>query len=286
MLLLRLLIEELEGQRQKRIDFLKKTYGDKWKPIPGAKTLDDLLTKAAAVDPSKNAAYLQWIVKLIVKNPEDNRLEDLSRLGDDLKNFEKFKNKLEIKDINSYKSFQDLYDATAKLAASKSDEDKKREEETLKKLNARADIDDIYEGPEGWIKVPKSKEAAIYLGRQTRWCTAGDSHNMFDHYDKQDRLFVIYERAQKKRYQLHLQSNQFAGEDDRNLGMKSIPAWAKDIILKWYYKQFKQGGSLSSVFRANSKLSTNKTKTAELTDLVKGTDHEEIVDLFARYGVK
>lgn len=269
----------LESQRDERITYLINQLKPKWdNGIESEPDLDKFVKNVAKTDPSLKGVYMQWIVRLIMKNPDQNRLEDLSRLRVDLENFEKFKSKLEIKDINQYKTFSDLYDAIEpfvrkrpKTSEEKANERREKQLETLK-----SEITIVYNGSEGWIRIPKTKKAAQYLGQSTRWCTSAKANNMFDSYNKQDSLFVIYEKSSKKRWQLHIDSGQFANEADKTLDWKEIPTWAKTHIYKWY----KDNTNLSMKQMIRLKDFANEDE-----NIAKGSEHEDLFALMKQYGV-
>jgi hypothetical protein len=147
----------------------------------------------------KSSRYIDWLVK--GHKAGSHAPEDTFRLHAALNNFEKYKPKLEKKDINQYKHVSELEDAV---------------EPHLGVMSARAEGDaKTYWGkPEHHEKIfdngnglqvfhTKSKEAskAIYGGGHsaggchTSWCTAGRSdQNRFDHYSKDSKnpLYQIH----------------------------------------------------------------------------------------------
>ena len=273
------LLEELEGQKAQRGEFIKKTYGDKWpkRGLPGFEKIDDLIEKLGNIDPSRNGMYMPWLAKLAIGKSDENRTEDLDRVGEDLRHFEQFKRQIERKDINQYKSFQDLYDVIAPFLTPREmtadEKEKAKQQAELEKV--KKDIITVYAGPEGWIRIPTTKDAAIFLGQNTRWCTSARGNNMFAHYHKSDSLFVVYDKDTKKRSQLHIDSGQFAGEDDRNKGLDAVPKWAQQPIVDWY-KANNPKLSLKHIMALSNYSDDN---------LAKGTDHEDLIDLMKRFGV-
>lgn len=141
----------------------------------------------ADIKPGKGSRYLDWLVKGHVNGTHSP--EDSGRLKDALGDFEKYKGKLEKKDINQYKHVSELEDAVAphkgivsKTAANKESTYWENPEHHEK----------IYDNGKG-LKVyhTKTKEAsqAIYGGGHTAggchssWCTAARSdRNMFERY--------------------------------------------------------------------------------------------------------
>jgi hypothetical protein len=100
---------------------------------------------------------------------------------------------------------------------------------------------------------------------------------MFDHYNKSDVLFVIYDSEHKSRHQLHLTSGQFADVTDKSQPMKNVPKWAHKPIIAWYKKN-------------NPDLNIKQLMTLsgfgeEGQGLEKGTAHEELFSLMKQYGV-
>ena len=291
------LLEDLEGQKAQRGTFLKKTYGDTFKGLPGygPDDLDKLIDKIGEVDPSRNGAYMNWIGRLVLTKSAENRAEDLDRVGQDLQNFEQFKARIPNKDINAYKSFNQLYDVTEPFTRpqEKTKDDKAKDKEAAEIAKLKNEIITVENGPDGWIRIPKTQAAATYLGNGTRWCTAATGNNMFNHYNRDDNLFVVHDKAQSKvyrefmanpanagkpkphngMYQLHIESGQFASDDDRNQGTSAVPAWARTPILDYYKAN-------------NPDLSWKQIMTLSTfgdENLAIGTKHEGVIDLFTLY---
>ncbi len=291
------LLEDLEGQKAQRGQFIKEKLGKDFKGLPGYNDIDKLIDKIGEVDPSRNGIYMPWIARLVITKPGENRTEDLDRVGEDLQNFERFKQRIANKDINSYKSFQQLYDVTEPFTRPqpKSKEDKAKEKEAAEIAKLKNEIITVYSGPEGWIRIPKTQASACYLGKGTRWCTAADRNNMFSHYSKDDNLFVVHDKAQAKKYkefmadpanagkpkphngmyQLHIESGQFASDDDRNQGMNAVPEWARTPILDYY-----KANNPKMTWKQIMTLSTFGDE-----NLAAGTEHEDLINLMKAYGI-
>jgi uncharacterized protein (DUF2132 family) len=89
---------------------------------------------------------------------------------------------------------------------------------------------------------------------------------------------VIYDRASKQRYQLHIQSGQFADEADTNFGIEKTPKWAREHIVNWYIKNNPQLKLAQMMTLVNF-----SPKARELLDK---QDMGDLGDLISRYGVK
>lgn len=191
--------------------------------------------------PDKMGRYGKWLLGLYKKG--SLKLEDLYKVTEDLKYFVKYYNKIEDKDINHYADINQLYDVVKpfkqaqedgqELATSKSDEVRK----------AKADCRKIFENGEWLILVPLTKEAAIYYGKNTRWCTAAtNGNNMFAHYNAKGPLYVNIDKRSNRKYQFHFETSQFMDEEDRpiatpilqNIGMSvevASKAYGNDVFM-------------------------------------------------------
>ena len=279
-----LLNEELTGHAATRAQYVKYKLIMHWPNLPGNPGLpgypdiDKWLEKLAEVDPTQKKINIPRMAKLAVKDPVKNKMEDIDRVGTDLAAFETYKSRIANKDINQYKSFDDLYDVIAPFLVpkEKTPEEKAKEKEAAKLAAIKDQIDMVYNGPEGWIRIPKTVEAACFLGQNTRWCTASKGNNMFSHYNKSDVMFVVYDKASKKRFQMHIDSGQFADEADRNQQFKSVPEWAWDPIIKWYKAN-------------NPHLGIKHLMTlgahSKGENLAAGTVHADLLDLMRLYDV-
>lgn len=272
-----MLDEEIQGHKANRAQFIKERLVPHWKGLPGYEDIDKWLEKLAEVDPSLKGIYMPWMARMTVGKPNENRMEDIDRVGEDLRAFETNKAKIANKDINAYKSFQDLFDVIAPFLVpkEKTKDELAKEKEAAKLEKIKGQITTVYAGAEGWIRIPMTVEAAKFLGQNTRWCTASSGNNMFQHYNKSDVMFVVYDKASKKRFQLHIDSGQFADEADRNQGMKAVPEWAWDHIINWYKAN-------------NPNLSIKHLMTLGVhskENLAAGTVHADLLDLMKQYGV-
>tara|TARA_R100000664_G_C2755490_1_gene143200 strand:- start:1573 stop:2841 length:1269 start_codon:yes stop_codon:yes gene_type:complete len=211
----------------------------------------DPTTRQTDEEIKKVGAYSQWVIKQYMNlqqacdqahtydpkpdSPwaqcleEKQRLfmEDLYKVTEDLLKFDYLKKTPKYtgeKDINKFKSTEELYDAIKdyKLDA--------EELTTTKAERIREDAEVVYEDSDWIIIVPHSKEASChYGGGQSRWCTASKSSNYYDHYAKQGPLYMVMrkEDAQKgpnesKSHQFHFESNSFMNAEDRAIDLATF----------------------------------------------------------------
>eukprot|EP00697_Spironema_sp_BW2_P013617 gnl/Spiro4/3789_TR1867_c0_g1_i1.p1 gnl/Spiro4/3789_TR1867_c0_g1~~gnl/Spiro4/3789_TR1867_c0_g1_i1.p1 ORF type:complete len:373 (-),score=56.50 gnl/Spiro4/3789_TR1867_c0_g1_i1:334-1452(-) len=165
-------------------------------------------------DPSRKKIYTQYLAGQYKKG--NFRMEDLPRVKEDLEGFERYKPRLEKKDINQYEHIGDISTAVAPHLGSAAS---KGEEEREVKLEG---ADKIYDDKKGLSVLKlKTREAACFYGKGTRWCTAADNHNYFDHYNKQGPLYIV-NTPDKQKYQFHNESGQFMDPQDRQINLRGL----------------------------------------------------------------
>jgi hypothetical protein len=183
-------------------------------------------------------------------------MEDLYKVTDDLKKFERFKNKIKgEKDINKLTADQ-LYDAVKNfdltLATTTKAERKSAEVHPGSKL--------VYDGPNWRVieiedKGPVGKEAACFYGgnnQETRWCTSTPGTDQwFQRYINKGPLYVIYNPNDpdvspgsglpKNRYQFHFPDNQFMDKDDRQQDLVQLLTGPMKELKDFFKPEFAKG---------------------------------------------
>jgi hypothetical protein len=222
----------------------------------------------------KAGSYVQWLIKnyLIpkterepgdsgyekeVQQVKETFMEDLYKVTDDLKKFERFKNRLpkEIRDINKLTASQ-LYDAVKDfdltLATTTKSERKSSDVHPGGKL--------VFDGPNWRVieiedKGPVGKEAACFYGgnnQETRWCTSTPGTDQwFNRYIKDGPLYVVYNPNDtdvspttglpKNRYQFHFPSNQFMDKDDRQQDLVTLLNGPMKELKDFFKPEFAKG---------------------------------------------
>jgi len=164
-------------------------------------TLAKVLDTLEQADPSKNKQYVEWLCKQYIQKLF--KLEDINRANETLLRFDKIKNKLEQKDINKY-TFHQLESLMDKHF-----------DDVVLDVDAK-DVEGakiVYNGPLGQLTIPSTRKASCELGKGTKWCTAANKNNMFDHYHKQGPLYIWKDKSGEK-YQFHFESGQFMDDKD------------------------------------------------------------------------
>ena len=201
-----------------------------------------------------------------VKILKDRFMEDLYKITDDLKKFDRFKGKLplEKRQIQSLTP-DELYDAVKDFDLTLATTTKS--ERKAAPVHPGAEL--FYDGTD-WrvIKIEDKgavgKEAACFYGgnnQETRWCTSAPGASWFDRYIKDGPLYVIFKPSDtdvspttglpKSRYQFHFPSNQFMDKDDRQQDLIQLLSGPmselKDIFKPEFAKGLTVGGDKLSI---------------------------------------
>ena len=160
---------------------------DAKKKFPDDAVYIDQLSK---IDPSGNNKYLMWRAKQLdyhargMTNLGKESLVDV--LTDLIQSFHKNVQRLEKKDINQYKSLDDVETAIKSLGATVKQKRKKKKEEALEGSRI------VYESDKYFVVRPETEDASCYYGRNTQWCiSATESQNYFDDYTRRGKAFYM-----------------------------------------------------------------------------------------------
>lgn len=171
-------------------------------------------------DPTPKGLYIAWLCKMYAAGNAFKIAEDGFAIKRALATFDKFKAKIEKKDINQYKSVGELKDAVEPFADAKTKGDEERE--------VRSQVDVVIEKPNFSVVIPKTEEASCAIGKGTDWCTAatsGEGPNQFKNYSSQGPLYIIRAKDSSgkiRKFQLHYETDSFMDERDQPVGKKDI----------------------------------------------------------------
>ena len=182
--------------------------------------VERFIDRLANLDPSKNNKYLMWMTKQLaveldrhlegplgrdpeaVKDfePQDEFFVELFnhaiKIGDEIAEFHKNIQRIKNKDINSYKSLDDLISVTKELGFSK------RQKKRGEKMKALEDVEVLIENDYFVLARPYSVEAAAVLGGArgaTSWCIARGNCSVED-YDGREEWYTKYTDQGKSFY--------------------------------------------------------------------------------------
>lgn len=167
--------------------------------------------------------YLQWIVNQYIAGKF--LWEDLYKIPGELTAFDRLKNTKVwgdySKDINQFQ--WDTLVAAVHFAKEKESNDpelaksKRALAQTqIDKMKSDGELQLFKKGDGITVYIPHTKDAACYLGRGTKWCTAAtglDSYNAFKDYENDGTLYVLIMDDGRK-YQFHFETKQFMDELD------------------------------------------------------------------------
>jgi hypothetical protein len=195
--------------------------------------------------------------KKMTKEYKDRFLEDLYKVTDDLKKFERFKGQLPQESRDIAKLTPDSLFGLVKDFKLEKTKGSKQEKEDAKSSYQYPGSTVEFKGP-NWtvVKIEDTSElgknAACFFGGyhehdkgESRWCTSSPGLNYFDSHIKQGPLYVILPNKADKvgqktglpqeRYQWHFQSNQYMDRDDRPVNIIDMLN-GKLIELKEFFK--------------------------------------------------
>lgn len=272
-----------EGKKLKPL-MTKEVYDELVKADPNTNLNDiDLNTNNKGdLEKVKAGSYVTWLIKQYLSIPTEAEpgtpmydrelkqaqsvfLEDLYKVTNDLKKFERFKNRIpqESRDINKL-SVQSLYNLVKDFSLEKtkaSKEEKKAASETYEHPGGKI----VFRGSE-WTVVEISdtgelgRDAACFYGGyylepgkgETRWCTSSPGLRWFDNYIKDGPLYVVIpnqwegKRGEKSglpatRYQFHFPSNQFMDVDDHGVDLVKLLTGPMSELKDFFKPEFAKG---------------------------------------------
>jgi hypothetical protein len=196
----------LEGKQE-----LLAKYGDRFKD---RKSFDIIYNSI----PANLKGYGDWVFKNVLERGESS-----SSLIDALNAFVKYKDRLEVKDINKYSSKEDVEDAIFYA----------QEKGSKKEKLYNAEL--VYEDNKVKVVRPLTHEASRHYGTGTKWCTATASTKHFNNYITKGKLFYILPKSGETKYAIFSYFT-FNPEDKQRMegfNKKDDPIEPKKIIEKF-----------------------------------------------------
>lgn len=169
-------------------------------------------------DPTKQKKYTQALARMYANGLI--KWEDVgSTMRDYLTKFATLAVKKLLKpehsDFNRFKDLKSFYDVVDQYPDPEEKEKK-----------SKGDAKEVYKDANVRIIKPEDINAACYYGQGTRWCTAADSNNMFDRYNRDGPMYIMLPTNPKyegEKYQIHPDSGQYMNEGD-------YPVEAQELI--------------------------------------------------------
>ena len=266
--------EDKEGKKTKpklsKKEFLNLVLAD---PTTRLNNVDVETATPEELGKIKAGSYVPWLIKNYlqpktessfgdysyerdVKRSKEVFLEDLYKVTDDLKKFERFKGRLpqEMRDINKLTADQ-LYDAVKDFDLTLATTTKAERKSAPVHPGAKL----VFDGPNWRVveiedKGQVGKEAACFYGGnnvETRWCTSAPGASWFERYIKDGPLYVVVDPNDtdvspntglpKTRYQFHFPSNQFMDKDDRQQDLVGLLNGPMNELKNFFKPEFAKG---------------------------------------------
>ena len=247
----------------------------------------------------KAGSYVQWLIKQYlnpktesssdsdyyrteVKIMKDRFFEDLYKVTNDLKKFERFKMRVpeNLRNINNL-SVDELYDLVKDFSLEKT-KGTKEEKEIAKSTYEYPGSDIVFKGSK-WtiVKITDTgklgKDAACFYGGshlepargETKWCTSSPGLSYFERYIKDGPLYVIIPNnwdgkvgeksgLPSDRYQFHFPSNQFMEKNDHQIDLVQFLNGDGSEMKEYFKPEFAKG------------LTTGNGKDFEISSLTDG----------------
>lgn len=254
------------------------------------------LLKFLTKDPTWNenkeqGQYSKWILDKLNRNLLNN--SHLGHLRDVLKRFEDNKKYLKNKDINKFKSVQEIDthlnddNNYNKLSHSQIVRQHRKDKQNVD-LDTEAKL--IYEDSNWEIWIPKTYAASCKLGQGSSWCTAStETSEYFEEYSEEGPLYIILNKHnEKEKYQFHFESESYMDIDDNDIDLVSFIKEEKNKklinVLRQYNKHFDERCEdiLGKIEKAYKELNNLLQKTKSL-EIIKYPTHKDIIEKFKKF---
>lgn len=197
------------------------TYEDLLKSVFASQELQkkwtlDCLDELESADPTPNKKYMLWLARQYAKGI--TRMEDMrSTVKEYLVKFNKLGAKKMLKpedtDLNRYPTPNALYTRMDTYP-------------NPVKVEDAGTSHVAYEDEHVSVIVPDDEAAAVYYGKETRWCTATtSSFNYYTQYSNDGPLYILVPKNPKhagEKYQLHFPSDQYMDENDEPVELRKL----------------------------------------------------------------
>jgi hypothetical protein len=187
------------------------------KDFPYLKGNKQIFDKIDVLYPKKgnqfNKGYFGFLYNLLKNN--ELKDEDFYKAKQYLELFDRNFGKLpkEKRNITQFKNLPDLYDAISGFERNTDEPESKSQE---LKIVREKEIERVYEDHQWKVLIPKTERASCLVGKGTQWCTAADrANNMFDRYNKTGSLYVLINKQDDSKYQIHFEDEQLMDSRDR-----------------------------------------------------------------------
>ena len=224
---------------------LQETIADVKKYYPNIP--DDIFMELIALDPTYTGKdsvgkYGKWILNLYNKGKiTENDFDEVTPL---LNQFTTYRNRIQNKDLNSYKTLDDLANMLVSVADDDSMLTPNQKNKFLKKvksgkikLDKSDDYDVVLDTSRFVVYVPNTHEASMKLGKGTEWCTAHENPDWYNIYTENGhKLYTIKDKKTEKRWQYSDKTGDFLDQNDKKFDVSEL--MRQDEKLSKFFEQF------------------------------------------------
>lgn len=219
------------------IDAVKKYYPN----IP-----DDIFMQLIQLDPTYTGKdsvgkYGKWLLNLFNRGKISE--EDFGEIPELLNQFTTYRNRIQNKDLNSYKTLDELAEILASVVDDDSMLTPRQKVRFLKNvksgktvLNKSDDYDVVLDTPNFIVYVPNTHEASMKLGKGTEWCTAHENPDWYNRYTYDGKLYIIKDKNTGERWQYSDDTGDFLDEYDKSFNVTEL--MKQDAKLSKFFEQF------------------------------------------------
>lgn len=224
---------------------LNETLNDIKKYYPNID--DDIFMELISLDPTytgKDSAgkYGKWLLNLYNKGKISEK--DFDEITPLLNQFKIYRNRIQNKDLNSYKTLDDLAEILASVVDDDSMLTPRQKVRFLKNvksgkisLDKSDDYDVVLDTPQFVVYVPNTHEASMKLGKGTKWCTAHENPNWYNEYTEDGhKLYVVQDKKTGERWQYSDKNGDFLDADDEEFDIPSL--MKQDEKLSKFFEKF------------------------------------------------
>ena len=172
--------------------------------------------------------------------------KDFNEIPDLLNQFTTYRNRISNKDLNSYKTLEDLADILAQvvdddsmLTPSQKTKFLKRVKSGKIKVDKSDDFDVVLDTPRFVVYVPNTHEASMNLGKGTKWCTAHENPEWYEKYTENGhKLYIVKDKKTGERWQYSDKNGDFLNQDDEEFDVMALLGQDDAEKLSKFFEQF------------------------------------------------
>lgn len=191
---------------------------------------DDTFMELIALDPTytgKDSAgkYGKWLLNLYNRGKLSKT--DFGEVTPLLNQFKIYRNRIQNKDLNSYKTLDELAETLASVINDMSMLTPSQKTKFLKRVKSGKitvdksdDFEIVLDTPNFTVYVPNTHEASMKLGKGTKWCTAHEEPKWYNHYTEEGhKLYIIRDKKTGDRWQYSDKTDDFLNQEDKGFNI-------------------------------------------------------------------